>query len=145
MAELVDAADSKFAKHNAYSSSTLDGGTFLFNNNNYLIMEKKIKTTNFESVKSEETKTFESVAQGLENLVELFYEHKLEETRTELDICRKIQTKYCKKLAKAKWYNKWFYKLMLDRAIKNFLICAGGVYFLEHDFKDSLTTLKDKK
>lgn len=108
-------------------------------------MEKKIKTSNFESVKSEEKKTFESVATGLENLVELFYEHTLEETRIELDIRRKIQTEYCKRLAKAKWYNKWFYNLMLNRAIEKFLICAGSVYFLEHDFKDSLTTSKDKK
>lgn len=107
-------------------------------------MEKKIKTGNFESVKCDEVNTFGSVTQGLENLIELVYEHKLEVTRKELDFCREIQIKCCKRLEKAKWYNKWYYKLMLNRAIKNFLICAGGVYFLEHDFKDNLVTLKDK-
>lgn len=108
-------------------------------------MEKRIKTTNEESVKNTKEKDFESAAQGLESLVDLLYEHKLEEAKRDLEICRKLQTACVKRASNAKWHNKWFYELVAKRAINKFLMCAGYVYFLEHDLKDQLATLKDNK
>lgn len=61
----------------------------------------------------------------------------------------KLKNKEClrnmcfEKMLQSKWYNRWYYKMRFKSATKEYFLCAGQQYVLEHDTEELMKTLDD--